>query len=253
MTDRQLSLLGVSFLNLRMAEALDLIRGTIGEGAQKTVYFINADCLNQAVENDNYATVLRQGDLVFPDGSGVRLGCKLLGDQVLDNVNGTDMLPLLCELAREVDARLYFLGAKPGIAARARDKLQARYPGLRIVGEHHGYFQRNGAEETALIDTINSSGAAILLVAFGVPAQEYWIQRHRHQLSATVLMGVGGLFDFYSDTIPRAPRWLRRWGLEWTYRLYQEPRRLFRRYIIGNPLFVWRVLRWRWGNGSGKR
>ncbi len=238
-----LSLLGVEFLNVRMDEALALIDTSIRENKQSSVYFVNADCLNQATDKPAYAQVLRRGDLVFPDGSGVKLGCRLFGHRVLDNVNGTDMLPLLCEMAQRNGHSLYFLGAKPGIAAQACEKLLARYPDVRIAGEHHGYFQRDHADEQAVIEQINQSGADIVLVAFGAPAQELWIDRHRASLKPAVLMGVGGLFDFYSETVPRAPLWIRKRGLEWVYRLYQEPRRLFRRYIIGNPAFVFRVLR----------
>ncbi|NTV93680.1 MAG: WecB/TagA/CpsF family glycosyltransferase, partial [Chlorobiaceae bacterium] len=107
-----------------------------------------------------------------------------------------------------------------------------------------GYFDHR-SESDAVIGKINSSGAAILLVAFGAPLQEIWIAEHRQKLLPRVLMGVGGLFDFYSGTIRRAPRWMREIGFEWVYRIFQEPARMWRRYVIGNPLFLYRVMKWK--------
>jgi N-acetylglucosaminyldiphosphoundecaprenol N-acetyl-beta-D-mannosaminyltransferase len=119
--------------------------------------------------------------------------------------------------------------------------LEKQYQGLKIVGENNGYFEKNTIEEKNIINSINESHADILLVGLGAPFQEKWIHSHRKELSSKILMGVGGLFDFYSGNIPRAPLWIRKMGLEWTYRLYQEPRRMFKRYVIGNPLFIYRV------------
>jgi N-acetylglucosaminyldiphosphoundecaprenol N-acetyl-beta-D-mannosaminyltransferase len=118
--------------------------------------------------------------------------------------------------------------------------MSARYPGLEIAGTHHGYF-KPGREERDVIDAINRSGAEILFVAFGVPLQEIWIERNRHRLKPSVVIGVGGLFDYYSGRIPRAPLALRRTGLEWLWRLAMEPGRLWRRYLLGNAEFLGRV------------
>jgi len=236
-----LTLLGVDFLNVKMQEALSLIDDAVKTGTQKTVFFINADCLNKASKDKEYLQILQQGDYVFPDGSGVKLGCKIMGQQVIDNINGTDLLPRLCELALARDYSLYLLGAKPGVAAKMKHHLETQYQGLKITGEHHGYFVRNSLEEQEIIEKMNQTASDILLVAFGVPFQEKWIYQHRAAINAKVLIAVGGLFDFYSGNIPRAPLWLRQRGLEWTYRLYQEPRRMFKRYIIGNPLFIYRI------------
>jgi len=119
-----------------------------------------------------------------------------------------------------------------------------RFPDLRIAGARDGYFTTE--EEPAVVAEINDSGAAILLVAFGVPRQELWIASRRNELKTPVCLGVGGLFDFYSGRIARAPVWMREIGLEWVWRMLQEPKRMWRRYIIGNPLFlsrVWRQMR----------
>lgn len=241
-----LTLLDVTFLNIWMEQALDIIENLLKGSSTTPIYIINADCLNQTFSDKEYLDILHQADYIFADGSGIKLGCKILGDTVVDNINGTDLFPLLCERSSQRHFSLYLLGAKPGLAAKVQQNMENRYPGLKIVGTHHGYFKRHSEEERNVIKAINDSQADILLVAFGVPAQEKWIDAHRHQLSPKVLIGVGGLFDFYSGHIPRAPLWLRRAGLEWVYRLSQEPRRLFKRYILGNPLFVYRVYWWKW-------
>ena len=138
---------------------------------------------------------------------------------------------------------MYFLGGKPGVAEAMVKNVQEQFPGLPIAGYHHGYL--TDEEEASVIQEISTSGAQILLVAFGAPRQELWIDAHKHELGVGIAMGVGGLFDFMSGRVNRAPLWMREIGLEWVFRLLQEPGRLWRRYVIGNPLFLWRVRRWR--------
>ena len=200
---------------------------------------MNAHSYNMADANAVHATALRNADLIYGDGSGVRLGCRLLGSRLRDNVNGTDLFPMLCAKAVESHLSLYLLGAAPGVAQAVADTMRARHPGLRIAGVRDGYFSPE--DEPAVIAAINASGADLLLVAFGVPKQEVWLDRHRNVITVPVRLAVGGLFDFYSGRIPRAPLWLRRCGMEWVWRMAQEPRRMWRRYVLGNPLFVARV------------
>ena len=240
----KLTLLDVGFLSISMAEALSLIRGVISEDGKESVSFINADCLNISSKDEEYRTILNSQSIVLPDGAGINIGCRLIGERLEANLNGTDLLPELCEVAVEDEITLYLLGAAPGVAARMRDNLMMTYPGLDVVGEHHGYFDHNEGSD-AVIAEINACKPNIVLVAFGAPRQEKWIYHHRDKIDSNILVGVGGLFDFYSGDKNRAPLWMRKCGLEWTYRLYLEPGRLWRRYIIGNPLFVYRIMRWK--------
>lgn len=230
-------ILGVPCDNETMEEALErldeLARKRSGFAA-----FINAHCLNVAVSDPEYRAVLNRADAVWPDGSGVRLAGRILRFPVPENVNGTDMFPLIAAKPY----RIYMLGAAPGVAELAMKKARERFPSAHFVGASHGYFA-DAAAERAAIERINAADPDILLVAMGVPRQELWIDRHRGELRCGVALAVGGLLDFVSERIPRAPAWMRRCGIEWCYRLYQEPVRLFRRYIIGNPLFVLRVWR----------
>lgn len=236
---RVLNFFGIPVVNTTMQEAVDWVIAQAAGGVKKTMAFVNPDCLNIAWQDARYRHVLRQADRVLPDGIGIHLGCRLLGQALRANVNGTDMFPLLCEAAAREGRPIYLLGARPGVAQAAADNMVKRYPGLQVAGTRDGYFLP--AEEAAVVDAINDSGARILLVAFGVPRQELWLSRWRERLAAPVGMGVGGLFDFYSGRIPRAPLWMREMGLEWVYRLMQEPGRMWRRYVIGNPLFLLRV------------
>ncbi len=185
--------------------------------------------------------MLQRAARVLPDGIGLQIGCRMRGLALAANVNGTDLFPRLCERAARDGLSLFLLGARPGVAEAVADNMRRRYPELIVAGARHGYFAPS--EESDLIARINASGARILLVAFGVPRQELWLAEHRDRLRPPVRMGVGGLFDFYSGRIPRAPLWLREIGLEWTWRLAQEPGRMWRRYLLGNPLFLYRVWR----------
>jgi exopolysaccharide biosynthesis WecB/TagA/CpsF family protein len=240
----KINLMNVEFDNLSMKDAIDALTKDITEGKRKKIYYVNADCFNKVVKDKNYLDLLQKGDYILPDGIGVLLACKMLQVGLRENVNGTDMLPFICQMAVEGDYSIYLFGAKPGVAAAMRQKLMEVYPGLRIVGERNGYFSDDLAEKE-MIDEINLLKPDILLVALGVPAQEEWIEKHCDELPCRLMIGVGGLFDFYSGNIKRAPLWLREMGLEWIFRLAMEPKKKFKRYTFGNSLFLWRVFRWK--------
>lgn len=232
-------LLGIPLDNVTLTEAVAAIVERLDGHRPQQVCFVNADCVNIAFRHPPYLDVLRHADLVFADGIGLKLAGLALGNPVRDNVNGTDLFPRLCEALSETGKSLYLLGARPGVVDDLCVWIASHYPGLVIAGSRHGYFSAD--EEPAVIEAIADSGAEVVLVAFGAPQQELWIHRHLSELGVKVAIGVGGLFDFYSGRIPRAPRWMRRVGLEWFYRLCQEPSRLWRRYLLGNPLFLLRV------------
>ncbi|MGB5065109.1 MAG: WecB/TagA/CpsF family glycosyltransferase, partial [Candidatus Competibacter sp.] len=258
-TPPMLDFFGVPIVNTTMDEALDWIAartalpsplGRGGEDSEKSLLaFVNPDCLNIAYTHERYRAVLREAARVLPDGIGLKIGCRMRGLGLVANVNGTDLFPRLCERAARDGFSLFLLGARPGVAEQVAENMRARCPGLTIAGVQHGYFPPD--EEGAIVDRINLSGARVLLVAFGVPRQELWLADHHDRLMPPVRMGVGGLFDFYSGRISRAPLWLREIGLEWVWRLVQEPGRMWRRYILGNPLFLYRV--WRQARQEARR
>ncbi len=243
-TANKLNVLDVEFLSVSMQEALSLIEQVIASGDKQCVSFINADCLNISCKDKEYHQILNSQDFVLPDGAGINIACRLVGERLVANLNGTDLMPELWETSPAKGYRFFLLGAAPGVTSRMKVKLEETYPGIKVVGEQHGYFDRE-TESDAVIEKINASKPNVLLVAFGAPAQEKWIYQNKDKIDTNLLVGVGGLFDFYSGDKKRAPMWMRKSGLEWMYRLYLEPGRLWRRYIVGNPLFIYRVFKWR--------
>lgn len=232
---------GIKFRNARMDEIVREFAGCATRREKKTVGFLNTFYLNTAYENPAQAERLGKLDCVLPDGSGVSLACKILGIRYRDNLNGTDLLPCLCEVAQAEGYSMYFIGGKEGVAARAGENLKKTYPNLKIAGTRAGYFSKE--EEPAIIAEINTLRPDFLFVGFGVIAQEKWVLENAGKLDATLVLATGGLHDVYSGDLFRVSPRLRRMGLEWLGRLRQEPRRLFGRYVIGNPLFICRVVK----------
>jgi len=230
---------GIRLLNLAMEEALFALEAALSSKKQTCVSFVNADCVNIASVNTEYRAHLTRMDWVFIDGIGMRIAGRIMQQPVRDNVNGTDLFPRLCSLLAEQKRSLYLLGARPNIATAVAQWASAHYPGLRIVGTQHGYFAPE--ENERVLKKIRDSQPDVLLVAFGAPRQEAWINQNMAGTGATILMGVGGLFDYYSGSIPRAPLWMRKLGLEWVFRLSQEPQRLWQRYLVGNVVFLGRI------------
>jgi len=217
---------------------------TAAQGATPRLFnYANVHALNLSVCDPRFKRILQEADTVYCDGVGVRLGAWLSGQKLQHRNTPPDWLPLLAAACIEHDISLYLLGAKLGVAEQACANLTALAPGVRIVGVHHGYFdkQAGSKENAAVIRTINESGADILIVGFGMPGQEYWIEENRSQLNAKVFLPVGAMLDYLAGSVYRAPQWITDNGFEWLARLFVEPRRLWRRYVVGNPLFLWRV------------
>lgn len=217
-------------------------------GIQRQVFFVNAHCINVAARNEAYDSVLRSAPWLYADGAGMAVASRIWGQPLKHNVNGTDLFPILCKNAARHDVPIALLGACPGVAEACARRLHEACPNLRVVSSHHGYLSPE--EEQRMLEEIHDSGARILLVAKGVPKQELWMRQNAGKINVPVLIGVGALFDFYSGSLPRAPLLMRRLRLEWLFRLLMEPRRLFRRYVIGNPEFLFRVLKARFSGGT---
>lgn len=230
----------VAFDNVDMNGALARLREMLDEGVPQQVSFVNPACVNVAARHRGYRRLLARAALVLPDGIGIKIGTAVLGTPLRQNVNGTDLFPRLCELLQARGASVYLLGGTPGVAERVAAQIAQRWPGVRIAGLRDGFF--SVAEEGGVAAAVRASGADLLLVARGVPSQDLFIDRYLPQLGVSVAMGVGGLFDFVSGRIRRAPMWMRESGLEWMYRLVQEPGRMWRRYLVGNFSFLVRVL-----------
>ena len=238
---REIRMMGVRIDNPTMHEAAHRIVTLSETGEPVQVCFVNADCFNIAATDAPYRSTLAAADMVLADGIGARIAAGIFGQKIRENINGTDMLPYLCEALEESGKSVYLLGGKPGVGEDAAAWMSERYPTLRVAGVQHGYYSRG--EEPAVLGAIRRESPAVLLVALGAPKQEKWIATHKHELGATVAIGVGGLLDFYSGRVPRAPVWMRELGMEWLFRFMQEPRRMWRRYFVGNAVFLLRVAR----------
>jgi N-acetylglucosaminyldiphosphoundecaprenol N-acetyl-beta-D-mannosaminyltransferase len=236
------NLAGIAVNNLTMDEAIDYIVRS-GRQMPSQICFANADCVNIASRNTGYMDVLHSAAIVLADGIGMKLAGRILNTNIRQNVNGTDLFPRLCERLEHTGQGIFLLGGAPGVAESVAKWVHDHYPAADIRGTHHGFFDR--ADEPGVIDTIRESRAHVLLVAFGAPKQDLWIRQNLHDTGVKVAMGVGGLFDFYSGHIPRAPQWLREIGGEWFFRFIQEPRRMWRRYFVGNVVFLYRVFQYR--------
>lgn len=232
-----LSLFGLRLLNTDRGSTIAHLFDRVG---QTTIAFINAHCVNTAQSDAGYRRALQEAEVLLPDGAGINLAAKLTGRSFQENLNGTDLCLPLCREAAKRGKSLYLLGAAPGVAEKAARNLMLKVPGLRVVGTQDGYFDPENSDD--VIQNINESGADILMVAMGVPLQDVWLNKHRSALKPQLALGVGALFDFNAGRVQRAPKFVRQAKLEWVWRLGREPRRMFKRYVIGNPVFVARAV-----------
>lgn len=233
---------GVGIAVLSQAAAMAELSDAMATGRHLKLAFCNAHLVNIAAHDQ---ALLRRlaGFLVLADGIGVDLGGWLLhGAPFPANLNGTDFMPSLLAFEQR-PLRVGLIGGRPGVADRAAARLAERFPRHRFDVFSHGYF--DPSEEAGLLQRLQADPPDLLLVAFGNPRQENWIADKLGPQHCAVAAGVGALFDFFAGEVPRAPDAIRRSRLEWAYRLWLEPRRLWRRYVLGNPVFVLRLLRQR--------
>lgn len=237
------SVLGVPVTDVNMDQALAILNGMLQEQPPRAhaIYFVNAHTLNNACDRPAYRGVLRAADRVFGDGTGVRWAVRLLHRIALkDNVNGTDLVPLLFSRWAGRGLRYYLLGNTPERIEKAAAYARQAFPGWTLAGCHHGFLGPD--DHDAVIDKINTSGAHMLLVGMGNPKQEQWIHDHLPQLQVPLCLATGGLFDYWVGDLIRAPKWVRRIGFEWLSLLIRQPHKAGR-YLIGNPKFLLRVAR----------
>ncbi|HOF89226.1 MAG TPA: WecB/TagA/CpsF family glycosyltransferase [Armatimonadota bacterium] len=224
---------------LTMEAAVARIESFIAAGGPHHVFTADASGIMRTWEDPELRDIVRQADLVTPDGAGVMLATELQGRRLPERVSGCDLVDRLAERSAERGYRLYLFGAADGVADAAAAALVEKYPGVHIAGTRHGYFTDD--EELKIVQAINRAKPDILFVALGIPKQEQFIRKYFALLRAPVMIGVGGSFDVISGQLKRAPEWMRKSGLEWLFRLIQQPERLPR--FAALPRFVWTVLR----------
>jgi len=233
-----ITVLGIPVARLTVASALTEAQRLLAADRPALLAYVNAHSLNVAARDEQYSTVLKRADLVLNDGSGLAVAARIQGEAFPANLNGTDFTP---KLLAALDGPVFFFGGRPGVADRAAHNLADRIPGLVVAGTAHGYLDPAGW--AGLCRRIKASGARILVVALGNPAQELWLAENLAATGAGLGVAVGAFLDFAAGEVTRAPEWMRRGGIEWVYRLLREPGRLWRRYVLGNPVFLFRVLR----------
>lgn len=217
-----------------MAASLEAIDSFIRSRTPHIVVTCDASCVVLAQKDSELKEIVNSAGLVTPDSIGILWAARLNGHPLKERVSGCDMVFHLCERASREGQRIFLLGAAPGVADAAAEKLKERYPGLTIAGTQHGYFKPEETE--SVVDAIRNTQPDLLFVAFGIPKQEKWIRRYMEKLQVPVCMGVGGSFDVISGNVKRAPKWMQRHGLEWVYRLASNPKKIGK--VMTLPRFV---------------
>ena len=234
-------ILGVPVHSLTLERLLADVVRAVREERRITVGYVNAHVLDVACRDEELRRFLRESDRVYADGSGAVLASRLLGNPLPGRITGADWIWELSALLAAEGLSLYLLGGRPGVAQEAAARLLQSTPALRLAGTHHGYFERHGAENDAVLADISRSAPDLLLVGLGTPLQERWVAANRARLAAPVVWVTGAVADHVAGRVPRAPCWMREHHLEWLFRFASDPLRLEPRYIAGNARFLARL------------
>ena len=237
---RTLRLMGVRVTDVGFDSAVARLAAGIDHPRRRALYFVNAHTLNLAARDTGFRDVLNRADVVFGDGTGVRWAARARGLRLRANLNGTDLVPAL--LDARPGTRVFLLGSTAERIGKAAEAFRARFPDCELVGVHHGYVQDAPASR-AVVAGINAARPEVLLVGMGNPLQERWIDRWRGELDAPLCIAVGGLLEYWTGALDRAPSWMRRAGVEWVHIMLRQPWKAGR-YLAGNPAFIARLLLW---------
>lgn len=232
----RVQLFGVPVDALTMDETVGEVRKMVSDGRSHQHVCVNAAKLVEVERHPRLADVIRGCDLISADGAAVVWASRLLGQPLPERVAGIDLFERLVEAAAADGDSVYFLGARHNVVEEAVEVLSARHPDLKVAGFHDGYW--SAEEEDALVDEIRATKPAYLFLAIPSPRKELWLDQHRDTLAIPFIMGVGGSFDVVSGNVGRAPRLVQRAGMEWAWRVGQEPGRMWRRYLFGNAAFI---------------
>jgi N-acetylglucosaminyldiphosphoundecaprenol N-acetyl-beta-D-mannosaminyltransferase len=243
------NLLGVHVCTLPVESLVNFVSRTTLAGGKARAVYANIYAINLAQDLAWFRDFFNRSDVVYCDGFGVKWGARLLGLRIPTRYTPPDWIKLLAVECTRQSFSLYLLGARPGVAEKVAVILNQQFPDLRILGTQHGYFDKSpdSIENETVLKAINATSPDILLVGLGMPLQERWLMENWARLKVKVALPVGALFDYLAGEFPRAPHWMTDHGLEWLGRLIVEPRRLWRRYLLGIPRFLWLVLRLRLG------
>ena len=241
----RVTVLGVQIDALTMAGAIAQFESLVARRQPALAFSLNVDICMKIHRDPELRNIYDHADLVLVDGTPMTWAARFLGSPLPERVSGSEFLPAFCSVAAVRGYRVFLLGGLPGVAERAKQRLESDNPGLRIVGTYAPPFgfEHDERENAQMVSMIGAASPDILFVALGSPKEAKWLFRFREALQVPVSMAVGSSFDYLAGRLKRAPQWLQRCGLEWTYRLIQEPGRLWRRYLVENPPFVYHVIR----------
>lgn len=242
-------ILGTKVDSITVVDLHKRISEYIERGEKAIIANVNVQALNLSYSNYWFREFLNNSAIVFCDGAGVILAARILGHYIPERITYADWMWALAKYCEIQNYSLFFLGSKELIAQKAANQLHQKYPELRIVGVHHGYFNKTveSNENESVINIINNVKPDILVVGFGMPLQEQWILENWNKLHVKIGFTGGAVFDYISGELKRGPKWMTNHGLEWLARLIIEPRRLWKRYLLGNPIFFWRILKQKLG------
>ena len=219
-----------------MNETVSLVEKIIKERKPTQHVVISALKVNLMEDDSELRRIINSCPLINADGASIIWAAKRLGIPLKERVTGCDLFQELVKVASVKGYKIYLFGAKEEVVTRVKSIFEQKYPGIQIAGYRNGYFTE--ADEPEIVKNMSESGADMMFVAFSSPKKEYWVNKYLNQLNIPFVMGVGGSFDIVAGVTERAPVWWQEHGLEWLYRFIQEPRRMWKRYIIGNARFV---------------
>lgn len=236
----RIEFMGSPMDNLSMQESVDIIETNVANGVFLQHVVVNVAKLVHMQHDDELAESVKACDIINIDGMGVVLGARFCGHKVKERVAGVDLFHQLLAMSAKCGFPVFLLGAEEAVAEKTAETVKKLYPELALAGYHHGYFWD---DEEAIVKMIKDSGAKLLFVAITSPKKENFINKWQDKLGVNFVMGVGGTFDVVAGKVKRAPKWMQKYGLEWFYRIVQEPRRMWKRYLVTNSQFLFLLLK----------
>lgn len=233
------NILDIPIWGIKRKQIPPVLASFIASGKKHTSFYVNAHCINVSSTDSYYKKILQDTSIVYSGGIGPVLASKLLGRSLPQRAPTPDFIEDVFTLAQKRKWSIYLLGTKEKSLQIFMKKMEQKFPKLLFCGYHHGFFTKD--EEEGIIQEINTLKPTIVIVGMGTPKQEKWIATNMARADAKLFWAVGALFDVMAGVLPRAPKWVQAIGLEWLYRFFQEPKRLWRRYLIGNSIFIARV------------
>jgi N-acetylglucosaminyldiphosphoundecaprenol N-acetyl-beta-D-mannosaminyltransferase len=246
----RINLCGIQIDKYSFNEVVEKITNhAISKGKPEYVVTPNAQHILTLQKDTHFRKIYRDALLVVPDGVSLLWSAQFLKTPLNGRVNGTDLFEQLCAVADKKGLKIFLLGGRPGAVEAVEETLLNRHPNLKIVGTHcPSYGFESQPQELALIKSkIKAATPDILFVGLGAPKQENWIYANYQDIKVPISVGIGVSFELVANMVQRAPMWMQKWGLEWFFRLLVEPKRLWKRYIVGNPQFMWLVFKQRLG------